>query len=88
MSVKHPLDKSVLHNLSHFLAEWEYAGLSHKGGDRLEIYSRIDNVWFVAVVQLVNDGSNVPVNVVTTVHRIYERKLMSRYRHGDINKRM
>lgn len=81
---KHAPDADQLARYGELLRDWEYAGLSPTSG-RLEVYGRLDGVWHTAVI--VVDDPRVPVNILTTFHRLYERKVLARARSGRIQPR-
>jgi len=59
---------------------YEYAGISPKHHKRLELYKKLDGIWFTAAVQSASDTA--PINILLTFHRINARKVLGRVRRG------
>jgi len=85
IKARHPTDVTWLERLGEILAGWEYVGLSPKGIERLEVYSRLDGVWCMAVIRLAE--TDAAVNVLITLHRVYERKVRGRVQDGYLKAR-
>jgi len=81
---EHGIDVPAYMRLGDLLEAWRYAGRSPKGGDRLEVYSRLDNVWYIAVLKMDEQANAF---VLTTFHRLYARKLEGRIRDGYLQQR-
>ena len=81
----HPLDMESLDRLAELLDGWELVGRSPNSVDRLELYGRLDGVWYTAVIALAREPA--PFNVLITLHRVYERKVLSRERSGRLKRR-
>ncbi|GEM_PF-6563822 len=89
ISQYHPLDRPFLIRLSEVINDYEYAGISPKDSpkdtQRIELYKRLDDIWFTAVVQ--SASPNTLVNILVTFHRINKRKLLNRIRRGYLLER-
>ena len=81
----HPLDVEGLDRLTELLDRWELVGRSPISTDRLELYGRLDGVWYTAVIALAREPA--PYNLLVTFHRVYERKVRSRERSGRLKRR-
>ena len=82
----HPLDVQCLDRLAELLDRWELVDRSPNNVDRLELHGRLDGVWFTAVIALAREPT--PYNVLITLHRVYERKVLSRERSGRLRRRL
>ena len=63
---------------------WEFAGYSPKSPDRIEIYGKLDEIWFTTVVR---GDQTYGYSSLITMHRIYRRKVESRARKGYLVRR-
>ena len=81
----HPSDVENLDRLVELLDRWDLVGRSPNSVDRLELYGRLDGVWYTAVIARARDPA--PFNVLITLHRVYERKVVSRERSGRLKRR-
>jgi hypothetical protein len=81
IAARHPLDAAALERVGELLDGWELAGMSPKGDGRLELYGRLDNMWFTAVIK---SEATTAINVLITAHRVYARKVRSRERKGHL----
>ncbi len=81
---RHPDDAAMLAQLGRLIHGWECAGRSPSGGDRVEIYGRLDGMWHTAVLA-VDEGAGV--SVLSTFHRVYERRVEARLSSGRITRR-
>lgn len=77
----HPLDSGLLSRWGEILIHWELAGVSPKDETRIEIYGRIEGVWFTTII-----ARDEP-NVLTTFHRMKVRKLVNRIRAGYLQRK-
>jgi predicted xylose isomerase-like sugar epimerase len=82
---RHAADIAAFKRLRELLDSWEFAGLSLSAANRLEVYGRIDSIWYAVMVRLAT--AETPYNVLVTFHRVYERKVMARYCRGRIASR-
>jgi hypothetical protein len=80
----HPVDHTYLPQLGLLLERWEFAGQSPKSSDRLEIYAQIDEIWFTVVIRV---EAMTGYCSLVTMHRIYRRKVESRFRKGYLVRR-
>jgi hypothetical protein len=75
----HPGDSRFLERIEMLVANWQFAGVSPKGMNRVEIYGQLDEIWFTAVMRA---DQNDECAALVTMHRIYRRKVESRLRRG------
>jgi hypothetical protein len=80
----HPLDAPYLNRLPELFDGWILAGISPKHSSRLEIYCRIDGIWFTVVVRA---DPELGASFLVTLHRLYARKVASRERKGYLIRR-
>lgn len=80
----HPGDFLFLERIALLVEDWQFAGPSPKGTNRIEIYGQLDEVWFTVVVRA---DSHTDCAALVTMHRIYRRKLESRLRRGYLETR-
>ncbi len=85
IEVRHPTDVAMVRRLGELFRGWEYAGLSPKGNQRLEVYRQFDGKWYVAVIQM--GCRDLGVNVLVTFHQVYARKVRSRVCGGNLKSR-
>lgn len=78
---QHDADYPFLRRWGAVLTGWEVSGRSKSDERRIEVYGRLDGIWFRAVI-----ADDVP-NVLVTFHRVYEKKVRLRIEHGDFAKR-
>lgn len=69
---QHDADYPFLQRWGTVLVEWEISGRSRSDERRIEVYGRLDGIWFRAVI-----AHDVP-NVLVTFHRVYEKKVRLR----------
>jgi hypothetical protein len=80
----HPGDWLFLERIELFVENWQLAGVSPKGPNRIEVYGQLDEIWLTAVIRA------EPIEqcaALVTLHRIYRRKVESRLRRGYLKKR-
>ena len=80
----HTVDAGVITRIHELLATWQLTGPSPKGTDRFEVYAQMDGVWLTAVVVF---DDEIAANILVTLHRILERKVLSRERRGYLTRR-
>jgi hypothetical protein len=77
----HAADLPSLIRWGELLTNWEVRGISRTNEGRLEVYGKLDGVWFRAVI-----ARDRP-NVLVTFHRVYEKKVRVRVeRHGFVQR--
>lgn len=74
----HGADWSYFERLTEVIEEYEYWGHSPKRTDAIELYKRLDGIWFTVVIYA--PGPNTGLNSLGTMHRIDRRKVESRRR--------
>lgn len=78
---RHPLDSALLSRWGEILIHWELAGISPKDPTRIEIYGRIEGIWFTTII-----ARDRP-HILTTFHRMKVRKMESRIRAGYLRRK-
>lgn len=79
---KHSKDIDYLLKLGSLINLRDYIGISPKGLDRIEFYKKLDDIWFTAVVK---KDRKLQAYILTTFHRIYQRKMESRIGMGYLS---
>lgn len=74
----HATDWQFFGRLTEVIEEYEYWGHSPKRTDAIELYKRLDGIWFTVVIFA--PGPNTGLNSLGTMHRIDRRKVESRCR--------
>lgn len=80
----HPGDWLFVERIELLVTNWQFAGVSPKGENRVEIYGQLDEIWLTAVLRA------DPIDecaALVTLHRIYRRKVESRIRRGYLEMR-
>lgn len=85
IQTKHLAALQQLSELGTLLAEWEYAGVSPKDAKRLEVYGRLNSIWYTAAIIRADDQTRA--NALATFHRIEARKVRSRVSKGYLKGR-
>ena len=80
----HPTDFDAMKSLELVLNDWSYKGISPKNPLKLELYRKIDDIWYTAVIK---DDEGLNSYILTTFHRILERKLLGRIKKDYHKKR-
>jgi hypothetical protein len=84
LSGKHAIDMPYINKVGEVVNHWELRGISPKNELAMECYKKLDEIWFIAVIK---DDSKMGGYILTTFHRLYDRKVMSRLAGGYLVKR-
>jgi hypothetical protein len=77
LHLTHAADRPFFDRMVEIIEEHEYWGRSPKRADAIELYKRLDGIWFTMVVA---PGPNTALNSLGTMHRVDRRKVESRRR--------
>jgi hypothetical protein len=83
----HAADGPFFSRMVEIVEGYEYWGRSPKRADAIELYRRLDGIWFTLVIYA--PGPNTVLNSLGTMHRVDRRKVDSRRRRylherGDV----
>ncbi len=76
MNQEHSADRPYFDRMQEILEHYEYWGWSLKNPSAIELYVRIDGIWFTEVVFAPGDNSRICS--IGTMHRIDRRKMHRR----------